>query len=52
MLVLRISRWSEAYAMSLADLGEITVYLIGSFAIGLAFGVKIQSVIHFFKQSS
>ena len=37
--------------MTLADLGQITVLLIGSFGVGIAFGVKIQSVIHFFKSS-
>ncbi len=38
--------------MILADMPEIVVLCIGSWAIGLAFGIKIQSVIRFLKNAS
>jgi hypothetical protein len=37
--------------MTLADMGEISVLLIGAWGFGIAFGVKIQSVVHFFRSS-
>lgn len=37
--------------MTLLDLGEVTILLLGSWGFGLAFGSKIQAIIHFFKSS-
>lgn len=48
----RIFGRSEDVTMILADMSEIVVLCLGSFAIGLAFGIKIQSVIRFLKHAS